>query len=129
MFDHTSTQAELAERRDRLLYNSACFQFLLHESKSELENWELLDDDRLASLSTPKGELLACLSHLDQFVRDRFSADPSFGYLDLTAPKQHVHDIKKLQYQTVWLERLLSFIELEVKMLNDALQQLEQVEK
>jgi hypothetical protein len=129
MLEHSSTPAELAERRDRLLYNSACFQFLLSESKSELEKVGLLDDDRLASLSTPKEEVRAFLVRLDQFVRDRLSADPSLGYLDLLGLQEHVENIQKFEYQTAWFERLLSFIHLEIKMLDDALQQLEQVEQ
>ncbi|MCP9771080.1 hypothetical protein KBY66_00325 [Synechococcus sp. Tobar12-5m-g] len=129
MFEHSSTRVELVERRDRLLYNAACFQFLLSESKSELEHGELLDDDRLASHSTPKEEMMSFFVQLDQFVRDRVSADPSLGYLDRVDPQQNVQEIKKLEYQTAWLERLLNFLHLEIKMLNDALHQLEQADQ
>lgn len=129
MLEHSSTPAELSERRDRLLYNAACFQFLLSESRSELQRVGLLDDDRLAFLSTPKEEVWAFLVQLDQFVRDHLSADPGPGHLVLLGPQQHVEDIQKFEYQTAWLERLLSFIQVEIKMLDDALQQLKKAEQ
>lgn len=127
--NHSSTPAELLERRSRLLYNSAILSFLLSEFKAELENASILDNVEDACLATPREGMMAFLVQLDQFLRDRVKADPSLGYLDLVASLNQVQGIKTLQQQIAWLERLLDSTQVEIEMLNDALREFEQVDQ
>lgn len=127
--NHSSTPAELLERRSRLLYNSAILSFLLSEFKAELENASILDNVEDGCPATPREGMMAFLVQLDQFLRDRVKADPSLGYLDLVASLNQAQGIKTLQQQIAWLERLLDSTQVEIEMLNDALREFEQVDQ
>lgn len=124
MLDSSSTKEELEDRRHRLGYNSACLNFFLNEFKDELKKNGLLDDSNQASIATPHEEMMTFLVELDQVVRDRVSSDPTLGYLELYAPDQPSQGIEKLKLQIAWLERLLSSLQGEIKIINDILSEL-----
>ena len=126
---HSSSRSELEERRDRMLYNSDLINYFLNVFKSELECTPLPDFDGLPPPATRHEEVMDFLAQLTNLVRYRLSADSSLGYLDLLAPGEQAQGIKKLSMHIAWLERLLRFIQLEVKLLDDALYCLDEAEQ